>query len=783
MINQILAKSALTSLQQSRVLSRLFCCYTVQRIHEICNLSSAGLTMSGVPLTTPENGQGGSVVWYFEKNPPLALVGAQKLAGVGHIDFKVDPKATKDFVVKLQHYTGDDIEGPANILRFIARLSTNESYKFYGSDALTATQIDQWLDLCMEVIQNGPGLQSACESLNDYLALRTFLVGYSLSIADLCAWGQLHSAMQWQRLRKQKDLQEKLVHLNRWFDFMNEQPTLKEVVAEFGTGRAAKKEADKKKKEEGNNSSVKAGDTAELVLPGAVKGKVVTRFPPEPSGYLHIGHAKAAMLNQYFSETYEGKLLVRFDDTNPSKEKDEFVDNILTDIKTLGLRYCKLTYTSDYFDMLEEATVNLIKQGMMYADDTPTEQMRDERMKGIESKCKNRSVEENLKIWEEMLKGSKVGLDNCLRMKMDMSSDNGTMRDPVMYRCNLDHHWRTGSKHKAYPTYDFACPFVDSYEGVTHALRSSEYRDREEQYYWILKAHQKVNPTLPNVHVWDFSRLNFVNTVLSKRKLKWFVETGRVAGWNDPRFPTVQGMVRRGLTIEALKQFILMQGASKNVTLQEWDKIWSINKQLIDPVCPRHTAVEELDKVPMFITNAPDEPEIVIIPKHKKYEAAGKKATTRSKNIWLDQVDAKELNQDEEVTLMDWGNCYIRKIVRDESSQKVTSLEGELHLEGSVKTTKWKLTWLPQTEELVPLTLKEFGFLITKPKFEDDDNIEDFVNENSESTTVAIGDSNMRTLQRGEIIQLERKGYYRVDEPYLKKDQPMILFNIPDGKK
>eukprot|EP01023_Acetabularia_acetabulum_P033730 TRINITY_DN31591_c0_g1_i3.p1 TRINITY_DN31591_c0_g1~~TRINITY_DN31591_c0_g1_i3.p1 ORF type:complete len:209 (-),score=31.98 TRINITY_DN31591_c0_g1_i3:109-735(-) len=172
-----------------------------------------------------------------------------------------------------------------------------------------------------------------------------------------------------------------------------------------------------------------------------------------------------------------------------------------------------------------------------------------------------------------------------------------------------------------------------------------------------------------------------------------------------------------------------------------------------------------------------------IIPRHKKFEGAGKKATTRNARIWLDQEDAKLLKQDEEVTLMDWGNCYIRNIVKDETTQKIVSLEGELHLEGSVKSTKWKLTWLAQLEELVPLKLVEFGHLITKSKFEDDDNIEDFINENSETDTFAVGDPNMRTLQRGEIIQLERKGYFRVDEPYLKKGQSMVLINIPDGKE
>jgi glutamyl-tRNA synthetase len=284
-------------------------------------------------------------------------------------------------------------------------------------------------------------------------------------------------------------------------------------------------------------------------------GKVCTRFPPEPSGYLHIGHAKAALLNQYFAQKYKGRMIVRFDDTNPEKEYSQFVECIMEDLETLGVKGDVVTYTSDYFSDLVKMTEKLIREGKAYVDDTPREQMQKERMDGIESRCRNQSVDENLALWKEMLIASDRGTQCCVRGKFDMQAVNKSMRDPVYYRCNprANHH-RVGDKFKVYPTYDFACPFVDSIEGVTHALRSSEYYDRREQYYKVLE-----DMGLRKVHVWDFSRLNMTYTLLSKRKLHWFVENRKVDGWDDPRFPTVRGILRRGLTIEALKQFILSQ--------------------------------------------------------------------------------------------------------------------------------------------------------------------------------------------------------------------------------
>ncbi|PNH09799.1 putative glutamate--tRNA ligase, cytoplasmic [Tetrabaena socialis] len=732
---------------------------------------------------------------FWERNPPYAALAIARLGEVP-VAAVPDPKATKETIPTLS-VSGESFTGTM-ILKYLARASTKRD-ELYGSDALVACQVDNWLDTASGIV-SGAALESQCSALNDYLTLRTFLVGYNLTIADLAVWGQLHASPLWKKVRTGG----KVPHLARWFTFCSEVPQVRSAVEELealgkkggpaaaggakpaaGGGKAAAGADGASSSGNGAAANGDGGGSFDIGLPGAEEGKVVTRFPPEPSGYLHIGHAKAALLNQYFADMYKGRLLVRFDDTNPSKEKDEFVENIMKDIADLGLRYEKLTYTSDYFPQLLELGEKLIRAGVMYADDTPVEAMRDQRMKGVESACRGRSVEENLARWEEMKAGSEVGLTNAMRFKMDMKSTNGTMRDPVAFRCNLTHHWRTGHKYKLYPTYDCACPFVDAVEGVTHALRTSEYRDREEQYYWILAAYQKLWPGLPNVHIWDYSRLNFVNTLLSKRKLTWFVETGRVESWNDPRMPTVQGILRRGMRIEALKEFILSQGASKNVTVQEWDKIWTINKKLIDPTCPRHTAVEEEGRVLLTLEGAPEEPEVLVVPRHKKHPPAGKKALTRSRQLWLDQVDAAAVSEGEEVTLMDWGNAIIKTITRDPATGAVTAVSGSLHLAGDFKKTKLKLTWLAAAEqcELVALLLVDFDHLINKKKVEEDDNFMDLVNPTTRFEKAALGDPNMRTLQKGEVLQLERKGYYIVDEPYGAKGagQPVVLFSIPDG--
>ncbi|KAJ7977786.1 Glutamate--tRNA ligase [Quillaja saponaria] len=713
-------------------------------------------------------------------SPPLSVIAAAKLSGISP---PLEPSLPPDSAPTFLFSDGLKLHGAYVLLRYIGRVTSIPN--FYGQNAIESSQIDEWLDYAPG-LSLGATFESACKFVDEYLENRTFLVGHSLSIADIAIWsGLAGTGKRWESLRKSKKYQ----NLVRWFNSVLAEysDALNEVTATYVGKKGLGKPVANKMKDEpvslnqliDTSEKGKAGtrSSPEIDLPGAEFGKVRLRFAPEPSGYLHIGHSKAALLNQYFAQRYQGEIIVRFDDTNPAKESNEFVDNLLKDIDTLGIKYEKITYTSDYFPELMEMAENLIRQGKAYVDDTPREQMQKERMDGIESKCRNNSVEENLKLWKEMIAGSERGLQCCIRGKLDMQDPNKSLRDPVYYRCNPIPHHRIGSKYKVYPTYDFACPFVDAIEGITHALRSSEYHDRNAQYDRIQE-----DMGLRKVHIYEFSRLNMVYTLLSKRKLLWFVQNGKVDGWDDPRFPTVQGIVRRGLKIEALIQFIVEQGASKNLNLMEWDKLWTINKKIIDPVCPRHTAIIAERRILLTLTDGPEKPFVRIIPRHKKHEGAGEKATTYTKRIWIDHADAESISIDEEVTLMDWGNAIVKAIEKDQDGN-ITQLIGVLHLEGSVKTTKLKLTWLPEIDELVNLTLVEFDYLITKKKLEEGEDFLDVLNPCTKKEITAYGDSNMRNLHRGEILQLERKGYFRCDVPYIKPSKPVVLLAIPDGRQ
>jgi glutamyl-tRNA synthetase len=328
-------------------------------------------------------------------------------------------------------------------------------------------------------------LQPALKELNHHLMMRTFIVGHHISLADIACWGALRASPVFARVVKNPDGPAGLA-LPRWFHHIASlAPVSAAVTAQQTAANAVKDRRDQGR--------------FDIGLKDAVKGGVVTRFPPEPSGYLHIGHAKAALLNDYFARQYEGKLIVRFDDTNPSKEKSEFEDSITQDLELLGIRGDVITHTSDYFDKLYEYALQMINEGKAYVDDTDQTTMRAQRMEGVASKCRDQSVEENLRRFDEMKRGTEFGLTCCLRAKMSVDAKNKALRDPVIYRCNLQPHHLTGDRWKIYPTYDFACPIVDSIEGVTHALRTNEYRDRNPQYEWFLKALN-----LRWVHIWDY---------------------------------------------------------------------------------------------------------------------------------------------------------------------------------------------------------------------------------------------------------------------------------------
>eukprot|EP00928_Gymnodinium_smaydae_P087608 TRINITY_DN71851_c0_g1_i1.p1 TRINITY_DN71851_c0_g1~~TRINITY_DN71851_c0_g1_i1.p1 ORF type:complete len:880 (+),score=173.86 TRINITY_DN71851_c0_g1_i1:47-2641(+) len=600
--------------------------------------------------------------------------------------------------------------------------------------------------------------------LDAHLETRSYIAGgHQATQDDLNVLGQISQPIDG----------EKFPHARRWYNHVRALKVTNPHKKWEGQGRGGGGAA--------AGEGAKGKDQAKLegLLPGAVMGKVCTRFPPEPSGYLHIGHAKAAMLNNHYARAYNGKLILRFDDTNPSKEKQEFQDAIVSDLLTLGIKPDKVSHTSDHFEHLQKTMEQMIKNGVAYVDDTDVDTMRQERDTGKESARRKQPVKENLRMWEEMLKGSPEGLKCCVRGKLDMQNKNKCLRDPVFYRCKVDTpHHRTGTKYKAYPTYDLACPVVDSLEGVTHALRTIEYKDRDAMYKWVLDNAPGCKP----VELVEFSKTQFSHTILSKRKLTLFVEKGIVEGWDDPRFPTVRGIMRRGMTIEGLADFVMTQGMSKATNLMEWDKIWAINKQKIDPIVPRYAAVGASDAV-LLKLDGPKEPKGKMEKKHPKNDELGDKLLIMNHEVRLDQEDAQAIEEGEQVTLLHWGNVYIDKIVKDKKSGEVKEMTGRLNLEGNVKDTKKKVHWVPNLpKQLTPVVLREFDHLVTKAKIEDEDVLDNIINPCSVVETEAIGDPLLKTLAKGEKIQLERRGYFIVDKPSFPPGQPVVLIKIPDGK-
>merc|ERR1719339_160131 len=397
-------------------------------------------------------------------------------------------------------------------------------------------------------------------------------------------------------------------------------------------------------------------------LPGAVMGEVVVRFPPEASGYLHVGHAKAALLNNYYKESFQGKLVMRFDDTNPAKEKEAYEEVILEDLKLLQVKYDHFSRTSDHFETILGYCEKLMKEGKAYVDDTDAETMKIERDAKTKSKNWDNSVEKDMKM------GSDAGTKCAVRAKIDMQSLNGCLRDPTIYRCKPEAHPATGTKYKVYPTYDFACPIVDSVEGVTHALRTTEYMDRDDQFFWFIDALGLRKP-----HIWAYAHLNLTNTVMSKRKLTWLVDEGIVDGWDDPRLPTVRGVLRRGLTVEALKQFIIAQGSSRSVVFMEWDKIWAFNKKVLDPVVARHTTVDKVYNVPVLVSGAKVSSHMSA--KHPKNPDVGEKTVWTGPRLIIDGADAEQLKEGENATFINWGNIMIKKVNKKDG--KVISVDAE----------------------------------------------------------------------------------------------------------
>lgn len=688
-------------------------------------------------------------------SPPLAV-----LWTVDHLKGKVEIHVEDGKETVLRESDGVTFNDVNSIIRYLARLAPEAG--LYGSNLMEQTEVNHWMEFSQTRLQDKTSFPAALQELNHCLSLRTYLVGDSLTLADISVYSSLAVSSLWQAELKQN---KAAVNVRRWYMFLEPSVPFRGELSVSVSAPAEKKQ-----------------DVGKFIeLPGAEVGKVVVRFPPEASGYLHIGHAKAALLNQHYQVNFKGKLIMRFDDTNPEKEKEDFEKVILEDVSMLQIKPDQFTYTSDHFEKIIQYAEKLINEGKAYVDDTPPEQMKAEREQRTESKHRTNSVEKNWQMWEEMKKGTEFGQTCCLRAKIDMNSNNGCMRDPTLFRCKTQPHPRTGNKYNVYPTYDFACPIVDSVEGVTHALRTTEYHDRDEQFYWIINALGIRKP-----YIWEYSRLNLNNTVLSKRKLTWFVNEGLVDGWDDPRFPTVRGVLRRGMTVEGLKQFIAAQGSSRSVVNMEWDKIWAFNKKVIDPVAPRYTALLKSQVVPVNISEA--EEGVTQVAKHPKNAEVGLKPVWYGPRVLIEGADAETLSEGETVTFINWGNLNITKIHRD-SSGKIQSLDAKLNLDNKDYKKTTKITWLADTDKapLIPTTCANFDHLITKPVLGRDEDFKQYVNRSSKQEEVMLGDPCLKNLKKGDIVQLQRRGFYICDEPYEPisphscKEAPCILIYIPDG--
>src|SRR5690554_3391914 len=382
--------------------------------------------------------------------------------------------------------------------------------------------------------------------------------------------------------------------------------------------------------------------------------KIITRFPPEPNGYLHIGHARAIVQNFELAKTFGGETNFRYDDTNPEKEEQKYVDSIKEDVLWLGYNPDRILFASDYFDEMYERAVLLIKKGLAYVDHSTAEEISKQRGElgkpGTNSPYRNRSVEENLKLFEDMKNGKFAEGECVLRAKIDMASPNMNMRDPVIYRINYAEHHNTKDKWVIYPMYDFAHPIEDAIEGITHSLCSLEFEDHRPLYDWVVRETE-----MPNVpRQIEFGRLGIENTVMSKRYLKQLVDSKLVRGWDDPRMPTLSGLRKKGYTKEAIRSFILASGLAKVNSEVEIDMLESFVRDDLNKRGKRAFGVIEPLKV--TITNYPDDKiEYFDVPYHNEDETLGSRKIAFSKHLYIDQADFAEVKPDKKFKRLSLG--------------------------------------------------------------------------------------------------------------------------------
>ena len=511
--------------------------------------------------------------------------------------------------------------------------------------------------------------------------------------------------------------------------------------------------------------------------------EVHTRFPPEPNGYMHIGHCKALIMDFLTAEKYGGKCNLRFDDTNPAKEDTEYVEAIKRDIHWLGFHWTGGEfYASDYYDKCYEIAEEWIRRGLAYVDELSKDEMREYRgtltEPGKNSPWRDRPAEESLDLFRRMKAGEFPEGSKTLRMKIDMASPNIVMRDPAMYRILYKEHWRTGSKWCIYPMYDFSHPIGDALEGISHSMCSLEYEIHRPLYDWVVEKSADMLPARPRQI--EFSRLNMTGTVMSKRYLRQLVEGGHVAGWDDPRMPTLSAMRRRGYPAMAIRNFVDTIGMSKADSTVDYAVLEHCVRDVLGESAPRAMAV--LDPVKVILDNWPEgETKAVILENHPDHPEMGERTLTFGKELWIDREDFMEVPVKKYQRMFPGNEVRLKGayIVRCESCEKdadgsVTAVHCTVDLDsfsgsaGADRKIKGKtLHWVP-AGDCIPFEARLYEPLLNDDVEEDEDapDKKDFIARlNPESLKVMRGyaEKVIAGAETGSSFQFLRTGYFCKD--------------------
>ena len=524
-------------------------------------------------------------------------------------------------------------------------------------------------------------------------------------------------------------------------------------------------------------------------LKEGVYDHVQTRFPPEPNGYLHIGHAKAICINFGTSEKYNGVCNLRLDDTNPSKEDMEYVDAIKEDIEWLGFKWNKCLFASSYFDFIYECAIKLINKGLAYVDDLSADEIREYRgtltEAGKNSPYRDRSVEENLDLFKRMTDGEFANGERVLRAKIDMASPNINMRDPVIYRIAHISHHQTGDKWCVYPMYDFAHPLSDAKEGVTHSLCSLEFENHRPLYDWFLKACEIEQPPRQI----EFARLNLNYCLTSKRKCLALVNEGIVDGWDDPRMVTLSGMRRRGYPAAAIRDFCDKIGVSKAYSVVDMGLLEACVRDALNSTAPRAMAV--LDPIELIVENYPDgQTEDIEIPVHPDHPEMGTRTVKFSKHLFIERDDFMaepvkkyfRLYPDNEVRLK---SAYFVKCTRFETDEQGNPVriyctydpESKGGESPDGRKVKGTIHWVSR-DDCFRATVNMYDRLFNVPNPSDETNGDFKQNLNPDSLIVlkdCVIEGSLENAKAGDVFQFMRKGYFCVDK---NSERDNKIFNL-----